>query len=296
MQQVLENDIKGSAQTQVRHHYITSSDNVRLHVLEAGNPDGPAIVFLSGYLQSSYSYRRQLADPQLTDNFHLFFVDLRGQGLSDKPERREAYFNTQLNADDIAAVIQGFGQSKVVLVGWSAAGLPICDYTRIYGEAHLAGIVLVAAVTSVDMTDPEFLKSVGDGLGDVITTLTSKDVGENYQALVGFTKLLTANPVPNDEFLQTLANSLIVPPTVREYVFVGTAQVSNKDILTNLSVPALIVHGELDGISKRVISDINAQQIPNSHLSLYADAGHAPFLDAPERFNRELAEFVSYLA
>lgn len=32
---------------------------------------------------------------------------------------------------------------------------------------------------------------------------------------------------------------------------------------------------------------------PKSQLSIYENAGHAPFMEDPERFNRELADFVA---
>ena len=45
--------------------YVTATDGVPLNVVETGNPQGPAIVFLHGYTQSYLSWHSQLDDPAL---------------------------------------------------------------------------------------------------------------------------------------------------------------------------------------------------------------------------------------
>jgi pimeloyl-ACP methyl ester carboxylesterase len=37
----------------------------------------------------------------------------------------------------------------------------------------------------------------------------------------------------------------------------------------------------------------HARIIPNAKLSLYRGVGHAPFLEAPARFNRDLSGFAA---
>jgi pimeloyl-ACP methyl ester carboxylesterase len=58
------------------------------HVVDEGN--GPAVLLLHGFLDSSHLWRHQI--PALTSvGFRAIVPDLRGFGNSDKPEETEAY-------------------------------------------------------------------------------------------------------------------------------------------------------------------------------------------------------------
>ena len=57
--------------------------------------------------------------------------------------------------------------------------------------------------------------------------------------------------------------------------------------------PALVSHGQRDAIALvDATARVHAALLPNARLSLYPDAGHAPYLEDPERFNRELRELA----
>ncbi|MFC0386294.1 alpha/beta fold hydrolase, partial [Muricoccus vinaceus] len=66
--------------------FVTSPDGVRLATYEFGNPQGPAILFLHGFAQAALSWDRQLRDPELAREFRMVAIDLRGHGMSAKPE------------------------------------------------------------------------------------------------------------------------------------------------------------------------------------------------------------------
>lgn len=56
-----------------------------------------------------------------------------------------------------------------------------------------------------------------------------------------------------------------------------------------------MTHGEEDTIILRGAAEEHVDNIPNAESSSYAGIGHAPFLEIPARFNRELREFVDSL-
>jgi pimeloyl-ACP methyl ester carboxylesterase len=67
----------------------------------------------------------------------------------------------------------------------------------------------------------------------------------------------------------------------------------NDDVLRRMHRPALVVHGERDAITPvDATARVHAALLGNARLSLYPNAGHAPHLEDPERFNRELRELV----
>lgn len=93
-------------------------DGVRLHYAHTGS--GPLMMFVHGFPQCWYMWRHQLAHFGAD---HLAVApDLRGYGLSDKPEHLHEY-GAWPAARDIRALAASLGQERFVLVGhdWGAA-------------------------------------------------------------------------------------------------------------------------------------------------------------------------------
>jgi len=136
---------------------VTTADGVRLNVVETGNPQGPAIVFVHGISQSWLSWIAQLADPGLRAKYRLIAFDLRGHGASQGSQVAldvdgvpyaalpdTAYNNgnvagtAALWAADLQAVLTGLALSAPTVVGWSYGGCVLLDY--IGSHAGLGGI------------------------------------------------------------------------------------------------------------------------------------------------------------
>jgi pimeloyl-ACP methyl ester carboxylesterase len=64
-------------------------------------------------------------------------------------------------------------------------------------------------------------------------------------------------------------------------------------VLSAIRVPTLITHGGADEIVLPAVAEQHAALIPHAVQSVYPGVGHAPFAEAPDRFNRELREFAS---
>jgi epoxide hydrolase 4 len=102
------------------HRYI-DIDDIRLHVAEAGDPNGPLVVLLHGFPEFWYAWRHQI--PSLARaGFHVVAPDLRGYNLSDKPSAVIAY-RLELLAHDVARLIDALGYQRAHVVGhdWGGA-------------------------------------------------------------------------------------------------------------------------------------------------------------------------------
>ena len=66
------------------------------------------------------------------------------------------------------------------------------------------------------------------------------------------------------------------------------------DSLADISVPTLVIVGELDE-PFRGASDYMSAKIPGARLELIAGAGHAANIDNPDAFNRVLIDFLASL-
>ena len=64
------------------HHQIKTRDEVTIHVVEAGNPSRPVVLFVHGFSQSWRSWLPQFADLRLRERFRLVALGLPGHGES----------------------------------------------------------------------------------------------------------------------------------------------------------------------------------------------------------------------
>src|SRR4051812_8871268 len=117
----------------MKSHSVTGGAGVNLHVVETGNRDGKSVLFIHGFSQCHLAWRKQMCS-ELTRDFRLVAMDIRGHGLSDKP--RAAYDDSALWAQDIHAVITALGLHQPILVGWSYGGVIISDYLGAFGDEN----------------------------------------------------------------------------------------------------------------------------------------------------------------
>src|ERR1700682_6687940 len=210
-----------------------------MRAIDVKTPDGlaiaagPKIVFLHGLSQSSLSWTRQLTDPGLAKEFRMIAYDFRGHGASDKQAEAEKYLQDRIWADDLATVITAACLKRPVLVGWSYAGRVISDYVRTHGQAGIAGINFVAAVTKSgnEFLGPE-IKNVGGMISDDLVT--------NIAATRAFLHACFTNPPAAQGFEIMLAFNMVVPAKVRAAAV--TRAPNAGDILPQLTRAVLVHH------------------------------------------------------
>jgi pimeloyl-ACP methyl ester carboxylesterase len=271
------------AMPDLRLQTVRSPDGLDLAVYETGNPDGPPILFLHGFSQSALCWQGQLQDDALAAQFRLVAYDIRGHGASGQPLDPAAYADDRLFADDTAAVIAALRLHRPVLVGWSYAGRLIGDYLRNHGAGGLAGINYVCARTN---SDPAF-----NGPGNQhLRAMCRGDLGAEIAATLAFLSACFHQPPPPEVMARALAYTMRVPPAVRGAHL--TRPADDGAILAQIPCPVLITQGAEDQLVLPGMAAVTAAAVPGAELSLYAEIGHAPFVEDRARFNRELAAFT----
>ncbi|HKW16364.1 MAG TPA: alpha/beta hydrolase [Terriglobales bacterium] len=268
----------------MKFHRITGGGDVRLNVVETGNAKGRPILFLHGASQCWLQWNRQF-NSTLADEHRLVAIDMRGHGLSDKPQN--AYGDSKLWADDVHAVIGAMGLDHPVLSGWSYGPLVILDYIRHYGEEQIGGVQFVGAITKLGSAEamsvltPEFL--------GVVPQFLSLDTETTVRGLEGLLRLCFAEPIPASDFYTLLGYNVTVPPYVRQGLF--SRAFSNDDLLPKIRKPVLITHGVGDAIVKSAVVEQHKASMPHAEVQLMPNAGHAAFWDNAPDFNQRLHAF-----
>lgn len=263
---------------------VRGADGVTLKVYEFGDPEGRPIVFVHGVNQAHIAWNGQLAS-ELAAKYRLIAFDLRGHGLSDKPADLRAYQNEKAWADDLAAVIGELKLVRPVLVGWSFGGRVIAMYLRHHGDRNVGAVNFVDTVLRVGgnaagQRSPQLTAAVGK-------IMKARSIQDYIDGQLAFVRLMTHEPVSNEQFGRLLAFNMHVPPQV--FRAVATAGPFDYEAeLKQLRVPTLVTHGEFDRVSNVANGRFIAERVPGARLSVFDNAGHMAFLEDAARFNREL--------
>jgi pimeloyl-ACP methyl ester carboxylesterase len=94
---------------------FASVNGIRMHYVSAGT--GPVLLLLHGWPETWYSWHGVM--PRLAQRFTVVAPDLRGVGLT---ERTAEGYDKKTIAEDVAALIEHLGDSKVYLVGHDMGG------------------------------------------------------------------------------------------------------------------------------------------------------------------------------
>jgi pimeloyl-ACP methyl ester carboxylesterase len=97
---------------------ISISTGVTLDYAESGNPQGPVVVFVHGYLDSRRIWDPAL--PHLPKSYRLIFVSQRRSGDADKPQTG---FTQTDYVKDLEAFLDTLGIRQATVVGHSMGGL-----------------------------------------------------------------------------------------------------------------------------------------------------------------------------
>jgi pimeloyl-ACP methyl ester carboxylesterase len=267
-------------------HTVTGG-GLRLHVREWGPADGPPILLIHGLSQSHLCWAKQY-ESALASEFRLVAYDLRGHGMSESPLEPEHYTDSQLWADDVAAIIDQLGLDRPVLVGWSYGGFIICDYVRAHGQDRIAAINFVGG--GVKLGQAAFGTLIGPGFLDHFADVTADDLPTNIRGIRGLVAAFAAKPLPPDDVQTLLCSAMTVPARIRANL--GARQIDGDDVLRTLQVPLLVTQGRADTIVLPAMAEHVLATCPTAEPSWYDGVGHTPHLEQPERFNHELAELT----
>ncbi|MDI9221507.1 alpha/beta hydrolase [Pantoea sp. EA-12] len=269
-----------------KHYTVTAPDGVRIAVQESGNPEGLPIIFIHGLLGSHLNWEKQLNEPQL-QRYRLITYDLRGHGLSDKPQQAVAYSDGKRWADDLKAVIDQRHARNPLLVGWSLGGAVITNYLAAFGDHQISGAINADGV--VELT-PALIPAHDNVYRDMI----SADLKTHLDGERAFLRLCFYQQPDSETFERLLANAAMASWSMQRAVMSMTIPLPQG--LKHVRVPLLFIYGEHDALINPAASLKRAKQVnPAIQTRIYSHSGHAPFIEESARFNRDVAAFAAAL-
>lgn len=233
--------------TFVPHAYPEHSADlgeVQMNYAEAGSPANPALLLIPGQTESWWGYEKAMAI--LARDFHVFAVDLRGQGRSTWTPGRYTIDNM---GNDLVRFIATVIRKPVITSGCSSGGVI---------SAWLSAFALPGQLRGAIYEDPPFFAClpnplVGPSLKQAVGPflhLQWRHLGDQWRIgdWEGFRKAVDESPSP---LMRMIKPPEAPPQNIREYdpewgraFWEGTIAQScpPEAILPRVKVPVLMTH------------------------------------------------------
>jgi pimeloyl-ACP methyl ester carboxylesterase len=290
-------------------HGYADVNGVRLHYVTEGS--GSPIVFVHGFPEFWYEWRRQLAE--FGRDHRAIAFDMRGHNLSSKPSELEAYRVDRL-VEDLRALTEHLGHRRFTLVGHDWGGAVAWAFAIAHPD-RLERLVIVnaphpAIFARLLREDPaqqkasEYMLAFRSGKAEEILSgddfaVLKKILISDLRARGRFTAdderaYVTAWSQPGalTGGLNFYRAARVGPPARDGEPASGT--LGTGDGASMVRVPTLVIWGEqdtallpqnLDGL-ERYVPELTVRRIP--------DGTHWVIHEQPELVTRLIREFVDY--
>jgi pimeloyl-ACP methyl ester carboxylesterase len=275
----------------VEEHWITldgARDSPRVRYLRAGS--GPVLLLIHGLLGYSFSWR--FAIPALAQHAEVYAIDLLGTGFSDRPPGLDCSLKAS---------------AERVLRFMDRTGLTRCD---LLGTSHGGAVAMTAAALAPDrirrliLVDPV---NPWSARGKIMTVFLSNPLiaplflklAHHVRILDGFyLRRMFGDPrrVPPDS-LEGYGKPMRTPGSY-EYAL-SVARTWNRDLreleslLPRIShLPTLLLWGSQDAAVDPASALQLKQRFKDCRLVVFEGAGHLPYEEVPDEFNRAVTEFL----
>jgi non-heme chloroperoxidase len=263
--------------------FVETAPGVRIRVIDAGPKAAPlTLVLVPGWRFTADIWAEQIA--AFGGKYRVIAIDPRSQGASTKaidgntPEDR---------AQDLHAVLAHLHAGPAVLVGWSQGAQDVGAYAAKFETGDLRGLVFVDGAPSQGWEKAAAAPGAAQQLRQV-----SLYARYPREATEGMMQAVFKTPRPKAQFDALVATALKTPPTI------GAAMLEDDlfgpdrmSPLAKVSVPALLIVADASPNA----ADLAAlgKVLPKARSVTVAGAGHAVFVDQPQKFNELLSAFLA---
>jgi non-heme chloroperoxidase len=252
---------------------VALGDGLEVNVRDVGS--GSPIVLVHG-LPSNATDWAQLPAKLAALGHRVVAYDRIGYGYSSHPEPGPDRYTYASNARDLASLLERLGIDRATLVGWSYGG-PIVQILAQQAPQRVARLVLLSAVGPAwpkdqrNALDSLIASPVGPALLAWVSSVPPLGlhlVHDTLSAAFG-----SADAIPPG-WTEYTAAMLAIPGTFRTYS--AEERLANPWSLTpeTITQPALIIHGDRDGLVPFAIGEDLHRRLRNSRMVVVPGGSH----------------------
>ena len=267
--------------------HLFLSDGTPLWYEERGT--GKPLVLLQG-LQFPAGYFWQKNIDALAAHNRVIMVDLRGQGLSGKPNGDHS---VSKNAADLAEFLAALDIRDAMLFGVAFGGIVALKYLQEQDSSRLRAVGLCEMSPRV-MSAPgwehptfgDFPEEAALGYGD--------GVRADRAVLDGFLFAAFADPLDPDIMAAMKAQMFLTPTETVAAIIDDMVKPDYRDFLPNIALPTLLIYGRRNNpVMPGAVGQWMAERIPKAELVELHGGGHSIFWEDPAPFNAALNSFAA---
>jgi non-heme chloroperoxidase len=270
----------------IREGFMTTSDGARIHYLAAGRmTKEPAIVFIPGLTLTASLWNHELRT--FSSDRLTVAVDSRSQGESsivlsgNTPERR---------AIDLHELIADLRISHFVVVGWSQGAEDVAAFIQRYGTDSLSAIVFVDSPVSDGAAEIDTHKEYSQLILSRLT-LFDTDPEKSCDQRV---RSIFLKPHPDLDIQRIIDEAHKTPPSIvismRVMDLFGA---DRRPALKKIDRPTLVIASAESPLLQ--VQKEMANAISGARFVVVEGAGHALFIDQPQKFEEELTRLLQHV-
>ncbi|WP_119299529.1 alpha/beta fold hydrolase [Dongia deserti] len=253
-------------------------------VCQVDGPDEGPVLLLSHTLATSRAmWRRQI--PHFAQRYRVVSYDMRGHGESAAPDYP---YSLEMLSEDVIGVLDSLGVERpAIFLGISIGGM-IGQALALRHPARFRAFILCNTVSRTP--------SEGRAMWDQRIEAIRKD-GVEGQVQSTLERWLSPEFRARDpETTQWVADMIRTTPAAG---MVGCARAIQKldytEQLAQITAPTLIIAGEKDPGAPVAASEVIHERIKGSRLEVIPNCLHQTPVEAPDRFNQIIDEFLGRL-
>jgi pimeloyl-ACP methyl ester carboxylesterase len=247
---------------------------------------GSAVLMIHGNSSCKEVFRHQVESP-LGARLRLIAMDLPGHGASSDAGDPATAYTLNGYADAAVEVLARLGVERATVFGWSLGG-----HVALNMISRLAGLtgVMISGTPPVDGTEVGFAQGFRQ---NPQMALAGSDAWGEGDAQT-YARATAGSGAPFEPFMLEAARR--THNIARSTVFASAAD-DQRHIAETANVPLAVVNGADDAFINAAYFDTIAYvNLWGGRVFSLDGVGHAPFWEAPDRFNPLLERFVAETA
>jgi pimeloyl-ACP methyl ester carboxylesterase len=278
---------------------FTSRDGRKLTYRKLGH--GPVLVCHPGGPGFSATYFGDLA--ALWEQFTLIMLNPRGTGGSDRPRDPRAY---QIDdyVSDLEDLRRHLGLERMLLLGHAQGGVIAMAYAAAY-PARVRRLVLASTLARFGAEQEEAMRqgmekrSAHPWAADAIAALEEEQAGnfstDQELSPIVFRELPLSFAhfgAAEAGYLDTLKSEMINADALKIFNREIFNTFDLRDRLSSITAPTLVITGDEDFICGPLCAEGICAGVKGARMVVVGDAGHMLFVEQPQAFHDEVADFL----
>jgi pimeloyl-[acyl-carrier protein] methyl ester esterase len=247
-------------------------------------------VLLHGWGMQGKFFDEQIA--ALAPDFRVVVPDLRGHGRSSPLTMGQGLPTL---VDDVNQLLVNLELSESILIGWSMGAMVAWGVMQGLAADRIAGLVTIDMVPRL-LNDTDWKFGLREGKDASVFSPIAKRMIEDWP---GFTRFFVPRIFATGQCDERMAmTDRMVNETEKNdpesmaRLWMSMAEQDFRGDLSKIDLPALVIHGALSQLYSEAANAWVADQMPDARRVAFANSGHAPHIEEPDLFDREIKKFA----